>query len=310
MPRTATATLNYQLTRFAQGHSQDLKSALAEFLCPTVPVPGSAGQYKQFNDLNSFQIYSTARAIGGGATRISFDATDKFYNCQPQALEVTVDMKERDDAGVDNPMAQQLLDEGKVKALLNSTILSRDKKVIDAVIAALAAVAGRGQWSDPDIDPIDQLDEQLEALVTATGSSENIRMALGIGPWRKLRNHPKVKARCTGVQVGGISIEQLSAILMFPVQIRVGTLSYNENKEGKAASKKNMMSDNAIIVYGVPNPTAYDPSAFKLFTTGTGRVDSVRTWRDPSDRFDVHAVDWSEDVKQTSTAAAVRLAIT
>src|ERR1044071_2739927 len=126
MPRQTTATLNYQLTTFAQGHMNDTRRTmeLAERLAPTVQVPGSSGQYKQFNDANSFQLYNTARALGGDPLRIEFAADDAFYNCKPQALEVTVDGEERRQAGEENSIAQQLLDEGKVKALLNGVSLS------------------------------------------------------------------------------------------------------------------------------------------------------------------------------------------
>ena len=51
-----SATLNYQLTAYAQGLWNDLADVvkLAERLAPTTPVPGAAGQFKKFDDKNSF----------------------------------------------------------------------------------------------------------------------------------------------------------------------------------------------------------------------------------------------------------------
>ena len=157
MPQGASlsATLNYQLTDFATGHMNDLKAAYdyAERICPTVRVPGSHGQYKKFDDVNSFQTYNTARAMGADPTRIEFAAEDEFYNCAPQALEVTVDEEERRQAGENNAVAQQLLDEGKIKAVLNAAALSYAYKRTNYVINNTTPVAQRGNFSNPNIDP-------------------------------------------------------------------------------------------------------------------------------------------------------------
>lgn len=312
MSRETAATLNHQLTAFAQGHMNDLTASLelAERLAPTVPVPGGNGQYKQFNDANSFQLYETARAMGGDANRIKFDASDAYYNTKPQALEVTVDQEEREKAGLDNALAQQLLDEGKVKALLNSTSLSHVKKVVDAVLAAVAAEGGVGAWSNPDIDPIDQLDEQIDELSKQVGSTQFLRLTLDVTAWRTIRNHPKTKARVGNSQATPLTRQQLVDSLVIPVDLGIYSIVYNQAKLGQAQSKKRVLASEVLLHYSLPNPTQYDPSAFKVFTMDRSRVTSVRTWMHPSSRYDVHAVDWSEDIKQTSTLAMRRLSIT
>ncbi|MEY4428710.1 MAG: hypothetical protein RLZZ182_1399, partial [Pseudomonadota bacterium] len=92
MSRTASAILNYQLTAYAQGYMNDLAGALtlAERLAPSTPVPGTSGQFKSFDDKNSFKVYNTRRAMGGDPVRVEFGATDATYNCQPRALEITI----------------------------------------------------------------------------------------------------------------------------------------------------------------------------------------------------------------------------
>src|SRR5580658_2131200 len=71
-----SATINYTLTDYAAGHMNDIATLYdyAERLCPTVNVPGSHGQYKKFDDINSFQAYLTTRALGADPTRIQFAA--------------------------------------------------------------------------------------------------------------------------------------------------------------------------------------------------------------------------------------------
>jgi len=302
--------MNQQLTTFAQGHMNDLRRTmeLAERLAPTVTVGGSSGQYKKFDDLNSFQTYATARALGGEAKRIAFEATDEFYNCKPQALEVTVDKEERNQAGPDNAVSQQLLDEGKIRALLNVTALSHVRNVCDVVLAALAAEAAPiGVWSNPDVDPIDQLDQVIDQLATACGSTEGIKVTMSLTAWRTLRNHPKTKARAVGVQVGGITMEQLRSILAIPVDVAAYAITYNSAQLGQAKTKARLLAGQVLCTYSVESPTQYDPSAFKNFTVGPGGVQSVRSWMAPSGFYEAHVIDWSEHIAQTSTIAAKRI---
>lgn len=315
MSRTTTAAINHILTQYAQGYANDLLALqeVSNALCPVVPVTGASGGYKKFDDENSFRVYNTQRGLGGSARRIEFGATDGTFACEPQALEVTVDDHERDlaAAGGAGGLSEQLLDQGKMRALLNSQMLSHVDKIAAFVVAQTTAVAGRGNWSNADVDPIDQLDEQLENLSTDVGSTSFINLVLSTGAWRTLRNHPKTKARCSGVQVGGISREQLEGVLMFPVNVVIGAISKLSSKLGQTVAKTNVVGAHAILTYAVPNPTQYDPSAFKLFTVGAGAmVGAVRTYRDDKARSDVHACDWSEDIKKTSASAVKRLAIT
>lgn len=315
MSRSSSAAINYTLTAYAQGLANDIMAAqeIANALCPIVPVTGAAGSYKKFSDRNSFTVYNTQRGLGGSAKRILFEATDGTFNCEPQALEVTVDRHERDLADANgNPLAQSLLDQGKIRALVNSTALSHVDKIVSFVNANVTAEETVGNWSNNDIDPIDQLDLKLDELTTDVGSSQFINLVLSTSSWRALRNHPKVKARCSGVQVGGISREQLAAILMIPVNVVIGSAAKMSSKEGQTVAKggkTRVLASNAYLTYSVPNPTPYDPSALKCFTTGSGNIESVRTYKDPSDRFDVHAVDWSEDIQLTGSLAIRRLAI-
>jgi len=308
-----SATLNYQLTNYAQGLWNDLSEVikLAERLAPTTPVPGAAGQFKKFDDKNSFLPEKTARAIGGDPVLVAFDASDDSYSCQPQALEVRVDLAEVQAAGVDNDLAQQLLDEGKIKALLNKTALSHVLDVTNTVMSATAPVSGRGNWSNPDIDPIDQLDEQLLALAQNCGSTQNIKITMDIGSWNTLRNHPKVKMRTQFTQVNNLSLEQLNSALIFPVDLMAANIVYDTTRLTQTPNKQRALNGTCLIHYSVPGATIYDPSAFKTFTVGSGGgfLGNVRTYQAPNQLWRGHLVDWSRAIKQTSALSMLRLNI-
>lgn len=307
-----SATLNYQLTAYAQGLWNDLADVvkLAERLSPTTPVPGSTGQFKKFNDKNSFRRPKTARALGGDPQLISFEASDDTFACKPQALEVRVDLAEDQAAGnAGGEVQTQLLDQGKIRALLNQQALGHVGDVVDAVIANTTAEAGLGNWDNPDIDPIDQLDQVLLALTKDCGSSQNIKVTMDIASWNLLRNHPKVKVRTQFTQVANLTAEQLAQILIIPVDLMIANIVNDTAALGVTANKSRIMSGTCLLHYSVPNATLYDPSAFKCFTVGApgSFVGNVRTYQAPNMLWRAHLVDWSRDIKQTSSLSMRRV---
>jgi hypothetical protein len=317
MSRSTTATLNHQLTHFAVGKWNDAMAQeamrIAQRFLPTVQVPGATGQFKEFNDINAFQVYNTARAIGGDPTRIGFEASDNTYSCKPHALEVTVDEWERKQVGDSGgAVGQQLLDEGKVGVLVSAAARSHAKDAIDFVNNNTTAVADRGNWSNANIDPIDQIDEQLDELSKAVGSTANIMIDMDVTAWRGLRSNPKVKARVNANQVTPITKEQFIASLLFPVDLMVSNLVYHTTKLGQASqTKARVMPSRMFIHFSVPNPTVFDPSFAKNFSVGMGSpIAGVRSWQDNRGLYGGHFVDWSRDFKVTSSTAIRRFEIT
>lgn len=312
-----SATLNYQLTAYAQGLWNDISDVikLAERLAPTTPVPGAAGQFKKFDDKNSFLPEKTARALGADPVLISFSANDDSYSCKPQALEVRVDLAEDQAAGsLGGDVAANLLDQGKIRALLNKVALSHVLDVTNAVISATNAQAITGNWSDPGIDPIDQINAQLLGLAQDCGSTQNVKITMELGVWNTLRNHPKVKARAlfgAGESIASISLDQLNAALLYPVDIMPANVVYDTNRLNQANNKTRALSGVCLVHYSVPNATIYDPSAFKSFTVGqAGFLGSIRTYQAPNELWRGHLVDWSRDIKQTSTLSMRRINVT
>lgn len=303
MSKFGTSTYSETLKQYAYGIAQDTKSALADFIAPRVPVGAATGQFKKFDDKNAFQVYDTARAIGGRANRISFNANDGTFNCKANALEIAIDDQERAAAG-DQDSA---LEEAKTRTVVISAGLAREKKVIDLMTAGISAAA---TWnSSGNDDPIVAIDAQLEAIAVETGLMPN-RMVLGIAAWRKLKNHAKVLAHYSGVKSEGVSLSGFAAMLLNPqIDIRVGVLSYDTTKMGKGKNAVNIVGSEIFMFHGTDNPTQYDPGFMKTFSIGANSVEAVRTYRDEQSRSDILAVDWSEDVQLISTACAKRITV-
>jgi hypothetical protein len=303
---TSAATRNTHLSNYAFGIAQDLRSALANFLAPQVPTGTSSGQYKKFSDKNAFQIYDTLRAIGGENKVIQFEATDPSFNCNPRGLSIGIDDAERNKAG-EAGVAQ--LEEAKIKTLVSSVSLGHENDVITAALNGLTAVAGKGVWSNAEVDPVDQIDEQIEAIATATGMMPN-RIVFGLGAWRVFRNHAKVKARQPGAELIGVTNDQAARMLLNPgIEVRVGILSKDTTKFGKDAAKVNIVGAEVILFYGSDNPTQYDPGFMKTFTPRAGSIDAVMQYRDEGRNSDMYKSNWEDDIQVVSTLLAKRLAI-
>lgn len=224
-----SSKFNVTLTNYARGLSQDLRSALADFMAPEVIVPAATGQYKSFDDKNAFHVLDTSRAVGGPARRLEFAASDPTYNCLPQALEIPIDDHERDEAGREDPLH---LEQAKTQTLVASAVASHEAKVFDAVAAAIAAVGGVGAWSGAANakDPVAEIDAQIEALATSTGMLPN-RMVIGLPAWAIIRHNPAVIARFPGAASVGVTRAQFASLLLNPdLDIRVGVLSRDTSK--------------------------------------------------------------------------------
>jgi hypothetical protein len=288
---------NVTLTNYARGLAQDISATLANFLAPEVVVPAATGQYKSFDDKNTFQVIDTSRAVGGPAKRLEFAASDPTYNCLPQALEIAIDDHERDEAGQNDPLR---LEEAKTQTLVSSAVTSHEAKVF-AALTALAAATNITLASD---DPIAKIDEQIEALATDTGRMPN-RLVIGLPLWNKLRNNAKVIARFPGAASVGVSMAQFGSLLLNPsIDIRVGILAKDTAKLGAAKANVNIVGQQLVVFHANASPTLYDPSFMKTFRLRRGGVDVVRTYRDDSARSDILAVDWSEDIRVTSSVCA------
>jgi len=298
------ASINPTLTTFAQGVSQDLASALAEFIAPTVRVPSLIGIYKKFDDKNAFQVVDTTRAVGGTARRIEFAASDPTFNCQPQALEVAIDDAERA-ASVD---AMQFLEESKVRTLVQTATASHEDKVV-GIMKTLTATGGVGVWSNTSNDPVAEIDAQIEAIAKVCGLLPNA-IVFGLGAWRIFRNHPKVLARQPGASLIGVNPDQAATMMLNPaIQVRIGILSKDTAKFGAGATKTNILGNEVFIFLRSPSPSTYDPSWMKTFSGGEGSITSVRQYRDESARSDMFAIDWSEDIQIVSSITASRITL-
>lgn len=294
-----------QLTNFAHGIAPDFTSALAELLAPQTVAPAAAGQYISFDDTEAFRYIETRRAIGGDMALIDMPSTAPRFNCEPHALGIATDNFELErvgDAGLN------MLRESKVRTLVSRNALSREKRVFDAYSAGTTAEAGLGVWTSAGVDPIDELDMIIADLATGTGIAD-IHLVIGLDALRQARKHPKVKDRFPGALALNINAAALMSLLILPVKIHVAMLPIVSEKTGKAGVKTIVAGSKVYALISQNNPSPYDPSAAKTFTTRLGQVQGVGTVQRPP-FSEINFLDWSEDIKITGSACVKRIDVT
>ena len=289
---------NPTVVEYAQGAAQSAISRVADFLAPTVPVASPTGRYKQYDQKHRFNLVETARALGGPAVRIGWDASDATYNCAPHAIDVPVDYQE--EAAMENAMMEAADLAAEVGAL------SHEKEVIDTAVAALTAATP--SWGS-SADPVKSIDEYILSVLKAAryGGMMGVRVLFGADLLVDLKNHPKVKGRVvtgkgrSGVaQVDEVAIQQM---LVGKPECRISTMVYDAAGAGKDDDINFLLGSSMLIFAAKQSPTRRDPSFMKTFRL-RGEWMKPGTYQTEDERGEVAKFDWSSDVKVTNSAAA------
>jgi hypothetical protein len=295
-------SFDVQLTTFAHGIAPDYTKALAEIMAPQCIAPAAAGQYIKFDDDQAFRAVDTRRALGGKGHRLTIDSTAPTFNCSPHSIEIPTDVFEYEKVG---EAGIQMLREAKIRTLVSRNALSREKRVYDAYAAGTAAEAGLGTWTNAAKDPIDELNSIVVALATETGNSD-IHLVIDINSLQQAGKHPKVLARMPGADLINFSAERLAKALILPVIVHVGAMPIALEKEGKAAAKGVIGTGKVYAFLTQPNPSPFDPSAAKTFTTNLGQVQGVGYYEEKP-FAEVNYLAWSEDIKMTGAKCVKRI---
>lgn len=294
-----------QLTNFAHGIAPDYTSMLAELMAPQCVSPAAAGQYVEFDDDDAFRYVETRRAMGGKGARLTIDSDEPTFSCDPHSIEIPTDSFEKEKVG---DAGTPMLREAKVRTLVSRNALSREKRVFNAYEAGTTAEAGLGDWTDPDIDPIEQLDQIISDLATQTGIAK-IELVFGLPALRQIRKHPKVRDLFPGAQAININAAAIQSLLIMPVNMNVGILPIVIEKVGKAGNKTNIVGARVYALITQKNPSPFDPSAAKTFTTRLGQVDGVGMYEEPP-FAEINFMAWSEDIKITGSKCVKRIDVT
>lgn len=304
------AVLSVALTDYALQILPDYQGIMAEadFLAPRIVTGAKKGDFSKFDTKMAFLNYDATRAIGGPRKRIKFAGETGSYNNKPLGLEVGLD-----DAEVETQDSRPKQEQAKIRTLMANWATSRFVRAWGVATTSgnytASTVTNTGKWSEPNIDPIAVLDDEIVQFTSRTGRLPN-RGILALDNWVTLRNHPLVTKRQPGAANIGISLAQLSAMLAAPIEFRlnktyVGTTGFGSSTNVKAAKVKGY----AMLWLAQDVPTLEDPSWIKTTSRDLSGFAGIKQYRDDTCNSDIFYLDDEEDVVCASALCAQYITI-
>jgi len=257
--------INPILSTVAQGYQQaDLIGAA---LFPRVPVEISGGQILEFGK-ESFKLYNSRRAPGGATKRISFGYLGKPFALFNDALEAPVPREFMRDAKV---MPGIDLATRAVMLVMRSLMLGLE--VAQATLATDASqydanhkitLTGTAKWSDPNSDPISQMDTYKEAIRSTVGIRPNT-LALSAQAFSAAKTNAKIRAQFQYTNPDSVTAEMLCKA--FDVKKLVVGEAVTSDDSGVISD---VWGNNAILAYVPDVPTSMEVPSYGYTYTMVG----------------------------------------
>lgn len=301
--RASTLSSNPTLRTFAQGAAQSAIRPVANFLAPAVPVPDVTGKYKEYTAKSRFHVPDTKRGLGGRAARIGFEASDKTYNCAPNALDFPLD-------DLESKSLDQVMRSAQYGARLVADVaaLAHEREVIQTGLAALGSGTDEN-FAASGFDPVNAIDELIMDVIKAAKNGAGVKVLMGATAWLRTKNNSEVKKRLVANNrqaVASVNLESFRSLLFSEPEVQMSLMVEDTAAEGLDESTSFLLDDSIIVFASNENPTTLDPSFMKTFRLD-GEWMVPGAYRTEDDRGEVLKMDWSEDVQTTNSAAAKRL---
>jgi hypothetical protein len=310
--RPNNVTIRKDLTSYAFGVMQDAQAvlAIAKILAPVVPTGAASGQFNKFDTTAAFKAYAAAvarRAIGGHATEIGLLSDVASFNIKPNGLRIKMDEFEKTQAGGDVALVEQ----AKTRTLTISSVLSYLNAVVTAIKASISAEAGKGTWTNANVDPIQEINDLIKAVWLASGMVPN-NVVIDFGAWCVLAGNKNVIARMPGADIAAVTPLRVQGMLVNPnVKITISTAAglTGGGLGNAAATKQGVLAGSVLAFYNSDAATPYDPSFCKVFSPAANLFTEVYTYREEP-HFDWFENDWQDDIQVVSSLLCKRIDVT
>lgn len=242
------------LTKVVQGFV--VPGHVGHVLFPRVPVPTAGGKVIMFSD-RDFKIYHTIRAPGSNTKRIDVGYEGADYVLENHSLEGKLPREKLRDANQTAPSIK--LESRAVRKPWNAMML--ELEVQQAMLARNPAsydasnkkvLSGTSQWTDPNSDPIGDLDGARGIIRSQCGIEPN-HLVLGPDAFTALKNHPKIQKRLT-ITADGKAVNAAMLAELFDLdEVVVGKALYYDETV-----------DETVDAWGNDAILAYTPEANEL----------------------------------------------
>lgn len=295
MPQPAVQDVHIDevLTDIAISYMQSQDVYLASKVFPVVRVNKQSNKYIiwERNDWLRDEVEKRADATESVGSGYRFSQDSYFADVWAFHKDVGSQSRANQDAFVN-------LDSGAVQFITRKMLIRMEIQwVTDFFTTGVwsSDVTVPVTWDDVTSDPLEDIEAEIEDMLTTTGFRPNT-MVLGYRAYRRLKNHPDVKEliKYTGAAPTLVTPQILAQILGVP-NIFIAEGIKATNIEGETAAYSQIFGNHAWLGYVSPTPAVDQPSAGYIFNwdyAGYGTnlvIDSFELRRTKSTRYEIEA---------------------
>lgn len=299
------------ITNFASGYANDViaQSVLADaYFLTGDPIKTALNfEYAQFDRADGISIPDTKTAANDPVGALLVFGGAKVTGTL-DAHRATTDWYDSSANVSDADLLLQL--QSGVRQATQALVTGRFKRILDAASTA----AGAGTSLSVAGDPIDLIQEQVQAVMLACGGYCRPRVLIGASAFRKISASTKVQGRINGganVNLPSTPTEQqLAAAIGMGVEVKVTNAVYNSAAAGQTATGAFLLADTIYVAATSPSPSTQDPSALKVFEGNGSNGMTPVFMPHPNGVHEAATWGWMEKVQATNTAAVKKLNVT
>jgi hypothetical protein len=278
------------LTGIAQGYTHAPHAG--RILFPAIPVLARGGKVIEFGK-EGFRDYQSRRAPGADTQQIQFGYEGKDFVLDQYALNASVPREHMQDA-------QQVPNIDMGKRATNTVLqsLSLTAEIEQAKLATnpdsyaddnKLALTGTDLWSDPDSDPIRDIENAKDQVATTCGVEPN-RMVIGRPVMKSFKAHPKIIERFKYTSAESITTAMLASLFDLD-ELAVGKSNYVDGPADDAPFKP-VWGDVACLGYVPAEMGAIEQPSFGYTYVMTGHPFVEKPFWDNSKKSWVYGVTY------------------
>jgi hypothetical protein len=291
LPQAASVHIDQFLTELSVGFLQDPAHFIADQAAPLVRSAKRSNRIPSYSMADLYRDEMAVREAGaesaGGGYRVSSD----IFFCDVWASHIDVD-----DLTVASADAPFDLFADATRVLVQRERIKREVRFAADLFTTglytggtsddVAASSLSGAWDDPSSTPIEDIHDQVNAILISSGYIANTLVLNNLG-WFALKNHPDIVDRVKHTS-GDVVTTDIVARLLGLDRVLVCRAVRNTAGEGLTASMSAVAGNHALVAYVAPSPGMWQPSAAYTFVwTGyPGSTDGrlIRNFRDEKTR--------------------------
>lgn len=293
------------LTNISLAFMNDANAFVARKVAPWIPVDKQTDKYFEFDKSAFFKDRMMKRGDSEESMGSGYTISNSSYACDVYALHKKIGDQVR--ANVDDPLDP---DREAAMFLAHNALIRLEQDFIDTAFAAASWTSGAtptNQWSDYTAsDPISDVDDQKQNILSLTGKAEGIKMVMPYQVFKILRKHPVIIDRIKYTSDRSVTPALLANLFEIDEVLVPYALSDSNSEGVTGASLAFMYGKHCLLVHVPKSPGIMTPSGLYTFgwrglnnEYGNGGF-SVRKYREDRRKCDVVEIEGAFDIKVVS----------